>query len=158
IKTTTGSHVSGRYVFVVETAGRLPWRLGRQRRATIPSPRVSKESCQCQVREVGREPRRDRFHAAHVSDERRRAEAEPCATGGELETKVAEGTSELGRLADERAALRRVATLVGEGATSDELFPAVVDAVAGVLEVSAVTIARFESDDTSIIVASHNDP
>src|SRR5262249_58847752 len=82
----------------------------------------------------------------------------PCGRGGEVEARVAEGTSELGRLADERAALGRVATLVGEGATSDELFPAVVDAVAGVLEVSAVTIARFESDDTSIIVASHNDP
>ena len=38
---------------------------------------------------------------------------------------------------DERAALRRVASLAGEGATSDELFPAVVDAVAGVLDVAA---------------------
>jgi signal transduction histidine kinase len=65
---------------------------------------------------------------------------------------------DLRRLADERAALRRVAKLVGEGASSDELFPTVVDAVAGVLDVSAVTIARFEPDDTSLIVASYNDP
>src|SRR5262249_10900674 len=80
------------------------------------------------------------------------------ATGDELETKMAEGTSELGQLADERAALRRVAKLVGEGATSNELFPAVVDAVAGVLEVSAGTIARFAAGGPAIIVASHNEP
>src|SRR5918996_1599596 len=40
----------------------------------------------------------------------------------ELETKVAERTAELGQLAEEQAALRRVATLVARGAPAQDLF------------------------------------
>ena len=39
-----------------------------------------------------------------------------------------------------------------------QLFSAVADEVARVLDVAAVSVVRFESDTTSIVVASHNDP
>jgi signal transduction histidine kinase len=62
------------------------------------------------------------------------------------------------RLTREQAALRRVATLVAEGAGPAELFSAVADEVARVLDVAAVSVVRFESGTTAIVVASHNDP
>ncbi|MDA0159859.1 GAF domain-containing protein [Solirubrobacter ginsenosidimutans] len=61
------------------------------------------------------------------------------------------------RLAAEQAALRRVATLVAEGAGPAELFSAVADEVARVLDVAAVWVVRFESGTTSIVVASRDD-
>ena len=62
------------------------------------------------------------------------------------------------RLAEEQAALRRVATLVAEGAAPAPVFMAVAKEVAHILDVAAVTVVRFESDETSVVVASHNDP
>jgi signal transduction histidine kinase len=63
----------------------------------------------------------------------------------------------LTELADEQAALRHVATLVAEGALPAELFAAVAEEVARLLEVSAATVVRFEGD-SSVVVASFNDP
>src|SRR5262249_32058890 len=60
----------------------------------------------------------------------------------------------LRRLADEQAALRRVATLVAEGATSTELFTAVAREVVEVLGFGTVTVDRYESDGTSTVVAA----
>ena len=62
------------------------------------------------------------------------------------------------RLAAEQAALRRVATLVAEGAGPAELFSSVAEEVARVLDVASVSVVRFEPDASSIVVASHNDP
>jgi signal transduction histidine kinase len=61
------------------------------------------------------------------------------------------------RLAEEQAALRRVATLVAEGAAPAAVFMAVAKEVAHILDVAAVTVVRFESNETSVVVASHND-
>jgi signal transduction histidine kinase len=61
------------------------------------------------------------------------------------------------RLAEEQAALRRVATLVAEGAAPAAVFMAVAREVAHILDVAAVTVVRFESDETSVVVASHQD-
>jgi signal transduction histidine kinase len=61
------------------------------------------------------------------------------------------------RLAEEQAALRRVATLVAEGAAPAEVFMAVAREVAHILDVAAVTVVRFESNETSVVVASHKD-
>jgi GAF domain-containing protein len=52
----------------------------------------------------------------------------------------------LSRLLDEQAALRRVATLVAEGASSDELFATVAREAADVLDVPVVALQRFEAD------------
>src|SRR4051812_21103598 len=62
----------------------------------------------------------------------------------------AEARTEVARLADEQAALRRVATLVAEGSSPDVVFDAVTAEVADLLGSSAVTLARY--DDGSIIV------
>jgi GAF domain-containing protein len=51
-------------------------------------------------------------------------------------------------LANEQAALRRVATLVAQGASPDELFSAVADEVAGVIDIPAVGVHRYEADGT----------
>jgi signal transduction histidine kinase len=61
---------------------------------------------------------------------------------------------QLARLADEQAALRRVATLVARGTRPEEVFAAVVNEVARVLEVDYANLGRFESDDTVTLVAS----
>jgi signal transduction histidine kinase len=61
------------------------------------------------------------------------------------------------RLAEEQAALRRVATLVAEGAAPSAVFSAVAKEVAQILDVAAATVVRFESNETSVVVASHRD-
>jgi PAS domain S-box-containing protein len=59
-------------------------------------------------------------------------------------------------LADEQAALRRVATLVAQGAAPSALFDAVAAEVADVLDASAVSLARY--DDELAVVAQHGAP
>jgi len=54
-----------------------------------------------------------------------------------------------GRLAEEQAALRRVATLVAQGAEPPALFAVVAEQVARVLRVPHVSIVRFEADGTA---------
>src|SRR3954451_10092442 len=58
----------------------------------------------------------------------------------------AESRAALSELADEQAALRRVATLVAREASPVELLAAVVREVARVLDVEAVGMLRFEPD------------
>jgi len=57
-------------------------------------------------------------------------------------------------LADEQAALRRVATLVARGAPPEDIFAAAVDEVAGLLPVALAAMQHFEADDTATTVAS----
>jgi signal transduction histidine kinase len=65
-----------------------------------------------------------------------------------------EARAEVARLADEQAALRRVATLVAHGAPPEELFAAVIDEVERLLPVEVVAMARYESDDTMTTLAT----
>ena len=58
------------------------------------------------------------------------------------------------RLAEEQAALRRVATLVAQGAPAETLFAVVAEQVAEVLRVPLVSIVRYESDGTATERAS----
>jgi GAF domain-containing protein len=62
--------------------------------------------------------------------------------------------AQLRRLAEEQAALRRVATLVARGEAPDSVFAAVAEEVARVLQVSAVSIVRYEDDSTATECAS----
>jgi PAS domain S-box-containing protein len=57
-------------------------------------------------------------------------------------------------LADEQAALRRVATLVAQGPRPGAVFEAVTREVADLLGASAVTLGRYE-DDMVAVVAQH---
>jgi signal transduction histidine kinase/uncharacterized protein YoaH (UPF0181 family) len=66
----------------------------------------------------------------------------------------AESRKELTLLAEEQAALRRVATLVAEGARPDEVFAAVGDEVARTLGVPIAAMLRFDPDGMATVLAS----
>jgi signal transduction histidine kinase len=69
-----------------------------------------------------------------------------------------EARVELGRLADEQAALRRVATLVAEEAPAGAVFAKVAEEVAGVFGQRIDTaIIRYEPDGTGTVIAVSGD-
>jgi PAS domain S-box-containing protein len=72
------------------------------------------------------------------------------------DAKRAEG--DLRRLADEQAALRRVATLAARQSSSPEVLEAVAEEAARVLEVDAIGMIRFEPDQTATLVAQSETP
>jgi GAF domain-containing protein len=61
-------------------------------------------------------------------------------------------------LANEQAALRRVATLVAEAAPAADVFAAVAQEVVQVFEVPAVSLFRYEPDRTATVIASLHAP
>src|SRR3954464_4582157 len=65
----------------------------------------------------------------------------------------AEARAEVERLAAEQAALRRVATLVAEGAEPAAVFDAVAAEMEGLLGADQVSLARYEPDDEVTAVA-----
>src|SRR5919199_4515898 len=68
--------------------------------------------------------------------------AREAALEGDLEAKLAE----VGRLAQEQRALRRVATLVASEATPEQVFMAVSEECARVIEVTGSAVFRYEGD------------
>jgi signal transduction histidine kinase len=66
----------------------------------------------------------------------------------------AESRASLARLAEEQAALRRVATLVAEGVPPVEMFAAVAQEVGQLLGVDSTHMGRFEADETAVEVGS----
>jgi signal transduction histidine kinase len=66
----------------------------------------------------------------------------------------AESRAGLARLAEEQAALRRVATLVARGASPEEVFGAVVEEIGRLLPVEYAGMGRYEPDDTVTYLAS----
>jgi GAF domain-containing protein len=65
-----------------------------------------------------------------------------------------EARTQVGRLADEQAALRRVATLVAQGVPPTELFAAVTEEVGGLLGADLAGMIRYETDATVTPVAA----
>jgi GAF domain-containing protein len=65
----------------------------------------------------------------------------------------AEAREEVRRLADEQAALRRVATLVARGAPRADVFAKVAEEVAALLCADITTLLRYEGDGTATVVA-----
>jgi PAS domain S-box-containing protein len=63
----------------------------------------------------------------------------------------AEARAEVARLADEQAALRRVATLVAQGAAPASVFDAVTGEVAELMGASAVSLARYDDDLLTVV-------
>jgi signal transduction histidine kinase len=63
----------------------------------------------------------------------------------------AEGRAALTRLADEQAALRRVATRVARGVRPDEIFAAVSDEVGHLVGTDSATVIKFDDDGEGII-------
>jgi signal transduction histidine kinase len=66
-------------------------------------------------------------------------------------------SSELHRLAEEQAALRRVATLVASGAPSADVFSAVAQEVAQVMHMPMVGVYRYDSDGLTTVIATWSD-
>lgn len=66
----------------------------------------------------------------------------------------AEARDDVRRLAEEQASLRRVATLVAEGASPADVFAAVAEEVAQVSGLPLVEIARFDPDDTLTVIGA----
>jgi signal transduction histidine kinase len=77
-----------------------------------------------------------------------------------LATAVANADSRAGlaRLAEEQAALRRVATLVARGVPSEQLFAAVVEAIGQLLPVDLANMCRYEPDRMQTFVATWGRP
>jgi signal transduction histidine kinase len=61
-------------------------------------------------------------------------------------------------LADEQAALRYVATLVAREVPPTEVFAAVAEAVARLLDVTVCPLYRYEGDDHAVVMAAWGDP
>jgi signal transduction histidine kinase len=66
----------------------------------------------------------------------------------------AESRAALARLAEEQAALRRVATRVAGGAAPEEVFAAVIEEVGRLFQVDLANLCRYESDGTETFVAT----
>jgi GAF domain-containing protein len=66
----------------------------------------------------------------------------------------AETRAGLARLAEEQAALRRVATLAAGGVPQEELFAAVTEEVGQLLGAHLAGMARYDSDDTVTVLAT----
>jgi signal transduction histidine kinase len=81
--------------------------------------------------------------------ERHEAEAQAARVA---EEQAARG-EEFRVLAEEQAALRRVATLVARGVAPEEVFAAVTDEVERLLGIETAAMIRFESDGTRTVVA-----
>ena len=60
---------------------------------------------------------------------------------------------QLARLADEQAALRRVASLVAHGAPPDQVFDAVAEELGRLLDAGSSGLVRFEDEHTATVVA-----
>jgi PAS domain S-box-containing protein len=67
-------------------------------------------------------------------------------------TELAASEARARALANEQAALRRVATLVAQGASPDEVFSAVAHEVAGIVDIPVVAVNRYEADGTFTIL------
>jgi signal transduction histidine kinase len=65
--------------------------------------------------------------------------------------------TEIERLAGEQAALRRVATLVAQGAETGEVFAAVACEVSGVMHLPVAAVQRYEDDGETTVMAAWSD-
>jgi signal transduction histidine kinase/putative methionine-R-sulfoxide reductase with GAF domain len=65
--------------------------------------------------------------------------------------------TEIERLAQEQAALRRVATLVAQGAETGAVFAAVAHEVSEVMHLPIAAVQRYEDDETMAVIAVWSD-
>jgi signal transduction histidine kinase len=74
----------------------------------------------------------------------------------EINAALAESHAEVSALADQQAALRRVATLVARGAEPAEVYPAAVSELAGGLGVEHVTLVSYDGDARCVVLAAYD--
>jgi signal transduction histidine kinase/ketosteroid isomerase-like protein len=92
-----------------------------------------------------------RVRAGRIVSARSYYMAEP---GGQEDAVRVPLRAEAAVIAEERAALRRVATLVARGISQDQLFAAVTEEIGWLVAADATSLLRFESDDTVRLVAA----
>ena len=98
------------------------------------------------------------MYAASVSDEPLPADTE-ARLGSFTELLAtaianAQARGELRAIADEQAALRRVATLVARAAPPGEVFTAVAAEVHGLLDTDLTAVSRYDPDDMATVVGA----
>jgi signal transduction histidine kinase len=81
----------------------------------------------------------------------------PSRSPEALVRSLEERDARLRRFAEEQAALRRVATLVAHGTPSAEVFAAVAMEVSRVLGTDGTGLARYEPNNTFVVVAKHSE-
>jgi signal transduction histidine kinase len=69
----------------------------------------------------------------------------------------AQAYDDLRQLAEEQAALRRVATRVAEGAPPNEIFDAVVTEIAGTLGLQGIEMARYDAGGVATVISASGD-
>jgi PAS domain S-box-containing protein len=69
----------------------------------------------------------------------------------------AQARDDLRRLAHEQAALRRVATLVAREATPGDVFPAVAEELARILDVPLISMLRYDGSDPATLIGAWGD-
>jgi hypothetical protein len=140
----------------------------RGRRSAFTDHRLGRRNHRCRRRkqrafERGTERHRDRRRAdpshrdtEHVEQLVGHLRSDLCAGAKVLNRLVhdAESRAELARLAEEQAALRRLATLVARGTPPEEVFAAVTEEVVRVLPVDLACMGRYESNTTVTFVAA----
>ncbi|MDT7627393.1 MAG: hypothetical protein QOF99_8294 [Pseudonocardiales bacterium] len=108
---------------------------------------------------IGAGTRREHFPAG--TEERMAGFTELIGTAianAEGRAQLEESRDELRRLAEEQAALRRVATLVARGVPAGEVFTAVAEEVGSVLGADAATIVRLEPNGEVTVLTRVGDP
>ena len=75
----------------------------------------------------------------------------------EARAELAASEARAGKLADEQAALRRVATLVARGVSPEEIFSAVTNEMAQLFGSSQACVGRFEPDGSAMVVVGVSD-
>jgi signal transduction histidine kinase len=89
--------------------------------------------------------------------EQRTLEADRAAAAArEAQRLIAISHAEVSELAQQQAALRRVATLVARGSPPDEVYSAAVDELAGSLGLDHVALLLFPGDGSSTVLASRD--
>ena len=101
-------------------------------------------------------PRRGLLYAVGRDVTERRREQDELR---QAQQTVEASRDELSVLAGQQAALRRVATLVARGASPEEVFAAVSDELARLLDlVNVAGLLRYEADGTGCVVAARYEP
>src|SRR4051794_40694119 len=77
---------------------------------------------------------------------------DPMGRSAQLKDPGSTARVEPARLAEEQAALRRVATLVAGGASATEVFEAVAQEVAQVLKLPNTAVCRYDDVGTAMTV------
>lgn len=96
-----------------------------------------------------------RLRAAEA--EQRRHEADlAAASAREAQHLIAASHAEVSALAEQQAALRRVATLVAQGAPPEEVYPAAVEELAAGLRMDHVSLLLYPGDGSALVLASRD--